>query len=260
MTLPSLIFSSFSRTQNCKVESGRLMLGTRYVPLTNGKLLLRFPRGKNAYRAIPAIDILEAYRTGKNAGGHNYAGSFQRQGRFSRDDRSGPSRSQINTDHVRFNRCPRKCHHVRKSRIRDLHAPGLPGRSSCLHAPYLVFIVSFVINYHTILKNLSAFAGTSLMVIGIAAVLFSHQYYLPTTYLMVTVTVSFLLSVAFSYAVEGRERQFIKRTFSQYMDKTDRRLCPSKSRDRETGREKSACHRAVRGYSRIHDHFRAKHS
>ena len=31
---------------------------------------------------------------------------------------------------------------------------------------------------------------------------------------------SFLLSVAFSYAVEGRERQFIKRTFSQYMDKT----------------------------------------
>jgi adenylate cyclase len=46
MTLPSLIFSSFSRTQNCKVESGRLMLGARYVPLTNGKLLLRFPRGK----------------------------------------------------------------------------------------------------------------------------------------------------------------------------------------------------------------------
>ncbi len=221
MTLPSLIFSSFSHTENCKVESGRLMLGTRYVPLTNGKLLLRFPRGKNAYRTIPAIDILEAYRTGKNAGGHNYAGSFQRKGRFSRDDRSGPFRSQGNTDHVRVNRCPRKCHDVRKSRIRDLHAPGLA-------RPIVLAFMLLISCLHRILRDqLSYDTQKSLRLRRDLShrhrhrcSVFSHQYYLPTTYLMVTVIVSFLLSVAFSYAVEGRERQFIKRTFSQYMDKT----------------------------------------
>ena len=46
MTLPSLIFSSFSSTEDCKVESGRLMLGTRYVPLLTGNCSFAFRAAK----------------------------------------------------------------------------------------------------------------------------------------------------------------------------------------------------------------------
>lgn len=220
MTLPSLIFSSFARSGAYKVESGRLMLGKEYVPLTDGKLLLRFPRGKNAYRAIPAIDILGAYRTGKNAAGTITPDFFKGKVVFLGmtapgllDLKSTPTMSVSTGVHVNATMFENL---ETGTYLRPVPAPAVLAFMLLISA----FIVAVVINYHTIYKNLSAFAGAFLVVIGIAALLFSHQYYLPTTYLMVTLVASFLLSVAFSYAVEGRERQFIKRTFSQYMDKT----------------------------------------
>jgi adenylate cyclase len=83
-----------------------------------------------------------------------------------------------------------------------------------------VFIAAFVLTFHTIAKNLSVFAAGLVLILAVAAVLFSARYYVPTTYLVVALLMSFILSAIFSYALEGRERQFIKRTFSQYMDKT----------------------------------------
>lgn len=218
MTLPSLVFSSFFNTGACKVKAGSWMLGQNPLPLVEGKLLLRFPRGKNAFRTIPAIDILEAYRAGKKTGitpdlfkGKAVLLGMTAPGLL--DLKATPTMSVSTGVHVNATMFENL---ESGTFMRPVPAPVVLG----LMLLICVFIISIVINYHSIGKNLSAFIGTSVVVAGIAAVLFSHQHYLPTTYLMVTVIVSFLLSVAFSYAVEGRERQFIKRTFSQYMDKT----------------------------------------
>jgi adenylate cyclase len=218
MTLPSLILSSFINTGTCKAASGRLMLGKNYLPLTDGKLLLRFPRGKNPYRTIPAIDILEAYRAGKKTGitPDEFKGKAVFLGMTAPgllDLKATPTMS-VSTGV-----------HVNAAMFENLESGTFmrPVPQAVVLLSMLlicIFITSVVISSHTVGKNLSAFIGASIVVIGIAALLFLRQHYLPTTYFMITVVVSFLLSVAFSYAVEGRERQFIKRTFSQYMDKT----------------------------------------
>ncbi len=220
MTLPNLIFSSFSNAGVCKVESGRLMLGTKYVPLTNGKLLLRFPSGPHPYRTIPAIDILAAYRTGTNTGGSITPDLFKGKVVFLGmtapgllDLKSTPTMSVSTGVHV-------NAAMFENLELGTFMRPASHTAVLVFMLLICVFIVSVVINYHTMVKNLSAFIWAFIVVTGIAAVLFSRQHYLPTTYLMVAVILSFLLSVAFSYAVEGRERQFIKRTFSQYMDRT----------------------------------------
>ncbi len=219
MTLPSLVFSSFN-TKAAGYESGRLMLGTKPVPLVDSKVLLRFPRGKSAYRTIPAIDILEAYRAGGKAGKTLTPDTFKGKVVFLGmtapgllDLKSTPTMPVSTGVHINATMFENL---ESGTFMRRAAAPGVLAFMLVI----CLFIVSFVINYHTIVKNLSAFAGTSVVVIGVAAVAFSQRYYLPTTYLMLTVIVSFILSVAFSYALEGRERQFIKRTFSQYMDKT----------------------------------------
>lgn len=220
MTLPNMIFSSFISAGACKVESGRLILGTKYVPLTNGKLLLRFPRGSHAYRTIPAIDILAAYRTGTHASGGITPDLFKGKAVFLGmtapgllDLKSTPTMSLSTGVHI-------NAAMFENLELGTFMHPASHQVVLVFMLLICVFIVSIVINYHTIIKNLSAFIGTFIIMTGIAAVLFSHQYYLPTTYLMVAVILSFLLSVAFSYAIEGRERQFIKKTFSQYMDRT----------------------------------------
>ncbi len=218
MTLPNLVFSSFINTGACTVASSRLMLGKRPLPLTEGKLLLRFPSGRSPYRAIPVIDILEAYRAGRKTGitPDEFKGKVVFLGMTAPGllDLKATPTMPVSTGV-----------HINAAMFENLESGTFmrPVPYTVVLAVMLficIFITSVVINYHTIGKNLSAFFGAFVIVIGVAALLFSSLYYLPTTYLMITAIASFLLAAAFSYAVEGRERMFIKRTFSQYMDKT----------------------------------------
>ncbi|HOE18288.1 MAG TPA: CHASE2 domain-containing protein, partial [Syntrophorhabdaceae bacterium] len=82
------------------------------------------------------------------------------------------------------------------------------------------FICAFVLSHYAIVKNLAVFVGAFFTILGATALLFLNARYVPVVYPVVALVVSFILSVAFSYAAEGKERIFIRRTFSQYMDKT----------------------------------------
>lgn len=82
------------------------------------------------------------------------------------------------------------------------------------------FVCAFVLFHHTIVKNLALFLGTLFIILGGTSLLFLNARYFPVVYPVVALVISFILSVAFSYAAEGKERIFIRRTFSQYMDKT----------------------------------------
>ncbi len=220
MTLPSLVLSYFTCKGTVKVNGDRLMLGKTALPLIDGKLLLRFPRGRNLYTVIPAIDILSAYRGGNDPGkvltrdffkgkvvflGMTAAGLF---------DLKPTPISPISTGV-----------HINATLFENLETGTFMrpvSRPIVILFMLLisVFIVIFVLTYHTITRNLSAFTASFIVIVSLAALLFRGTHYLPTTYLLVCLMTSFILSVAFSYASEGRERQFIKRTFSQYMDKT----------------------------------------
>ncbi len=220
MTLPSLVFSFFSGRGDAKVNGGGIVLGGTPLPLVDGKLLLRYPRGKNPYPVIPAIDVLSAYRGSAGQGkpltkdffkgkvvflGMTAAGLF--------DLKSTPTMPVSTGVHINATL-------FENLREGTFMRPVGPVVIIPLMLVISVFIVLFVLTYHTVIKNLSAFALCSAVIIGLAALLFRGTWYLPTTYLLVCLITSFILCAAFSYASEGKERQFIKRTFSQYMDKT----------------------------------------
>jgi adenylate cyclase len=62
MTLPSLTFSWFTGRGGANMDPSGIILREKTLPLTEGKLLLRFPRGKRPFTVVPAIDVLSAYR------------------------------------------------------------------------------------------------------------------------------------------------------------------------------------------------------
>ncbi len=221
MTLPSLVLSFFSGRGDAKTAGGRLMLGNAALPLADGKLLLRFPRGMKPYTVIPAIDVLSAYRGPSGKSGEHLTRDFFKgktvflgmtaAGLF--DLKSTPTMAVSTGVHINATL-------FENLKMGTFMHPVSPFVTVLFMLAICTFIVVFVLTYHTIIKNLSALAACCVVIIGAAAALFHQAWYLPTTYLLVCLMASFILCVAFSYASEGRERQFIKRTFSQYMDKT----------------------------------------
>ncbi|MBC8018327.1 MAG: adenylate/guanylate cyclase domain-containing protein, partial [Verrucomicrobia bacterium] len=55
---------------------------------------------------------------------------------------------------------------------------------------------------------------------GLPAVLFTQGYYLALIPSLAALLISFAAASIYSYATEGRERRFVRRAFSQYMDET----------------------------------------
>ncbi|HIJ59624.1 MAG TPA: adenylate/guanylate cyclase domain-containing protein [Nitrospirae bacterium] len=92
---------------------------------------------------------------------------------------------------------------------------------------YIVVILMFVLcllttyissRYHSILINLFYFLTMFLLISSFVAILFKFNYYHPITAPILSLALSFIVSISYSYATEGKQRLFIKRTFSRYMD------------------------------------------
>ncbi len=220
MTLPSLTFSWFTGRGDTKMDSRGLLLRDRRLPLTEGRLLLRFPSGGKPFTVIPAIDVLSAYR-GADPNGRAMSRDFFK-GKVVFLGMTAPGLLDLKSTPT----MPVSTGvHINATLFENLYLSTFMRPVPVLFVVFsmllvCVFIAAFVLTFHTIAKNLSVFAAGLVLILAVAAALFSGRYYLPTTYLVVTLLMSFILSAIFSYALEGRERQFIKRTFSQYMDKT----------------------------------------
>jgi adenylate cyclase len=78
---------------------------------------------------------------------------------------------------------------------------------------------SIVIRYHAIHVNLAVFALLLFLAVLVPALLFRKAYYMHIIQPALVLIAGFTLSVVYSYATEGKKRRFIKRTFSQYMDR-----------------------------------------
>jgi adenylate cyclase len=70
------------------------------------------------------------------------------------------------------------------------------------------------------LANLLLLLGISLVAFGLPALMFAQGYYLALIPSLAALLISFSTASIYSYATEGRERRFVRRAFSQYMDET----------------------------------------
>jgi adenylate cyclase len=81
-----------------------------------------------------------------------------------------------------------------------------------------VFVTSFIIRYHSFIAQGIMMLVALAVVIAVPAVAFSYGYYLLAIPPAVSLIMSFGIAGAYSYATEAKERRFIRRVFSQYMD------------------------------------------
>ena len=82
-----------------------------------------------------------------------------------------------------------------------------------------LIISSLVLRYHSVYVSFSIFSLAAFIAVLIPAVLFMNGLYIKILFPLLSVGISFVVAAGYSYATEGKERRFIKRTFMQYMDK-----------------------------------------
>jgi adenylate cyclase len=222
-TVPGLAFSYFTGRGVVKVAEERIFIDGREVSLIEGNVLLRYFSGKNPFRAFSAEDILDAYR-GKNQP-HGPTREYFK-GKIVFLGLTAPGLFDLKPTPVSSGSTGLSAGvHINATLFDNLTnqtymRPISGSLVVALMTVIVLFVVFFVLSHPSILRNLAVFLSTFGVVIGLSGGLFINTFYLPTIYPIVTLIISFILSTAYSYASEGKERLFIKRTFSQYMDKT----------------------------------------
>ncbi len=214
-TLPHFVLGHLLENKSITIDRDRLMRDGSALPLDRGGLMVRFPRGARPYETVPAVDLIS------EAGSRRYPASYFK----------GKKVLLGLTAAGLYDLKPTAVSAV--SSGVSIHAATL---DALLHGGYLrrvpdaalllfmSLIVTgvcwFVLTHTAMLPNLFLLLAMSCVASGIPAVLFAGGWYLAVIPSLGALLISFAAASIYSYATEGRERRFIRRTFSQYMDET----------------------------------------
>jgi len=214
-TLPHLVLDHLLERNLITTGQGGLQRGGSLLPLDNGALLVRFPRGGQPYTTVPAVDLIsdagktrypvEYFRGKKVFLGLTAAGLYDLKPTAVSAVSSGVSVHAATLDAL-------------------LHGGYLQRAPTVAVVLFMAFITAvvcwFVLTHTSMLSNLILMLGLSLVSAGLPALLFSQGWYLALIPPLAALTTSFAAASIYSYATEGRERRFVRRAFSQYMDET----------------------------------------
>ncbi|TAN39239.1 MAG: adenylate/guanylate cyclase domain-containing protein [Nitrospirae bacterium] len=218
LVIPNFIVSDLLREKVVTIRDGLPAAGGSMVPLADDMLLLRF--SNKPFRTIPAVDIIRSYLDSRGAGTARYPEEFFKGKKVfigltaaGLYDLKPTAVSAVSTGvEVHATAIENLLH-------RNFIRP-LPALYSFLFSLLLCMAACHVvITYHRIGINLAAFMLLFSASVLVPALLFSNAYYMQIILPAFMLSVGFTLSAVYSYATEGRQRRFIKRTFSQYMDR-----------------------------------------
>lgn len=217
--IPNFVVGHLLNRERLHVTDGAIYSGDKELPLQDGSLYLRFYTEGKPFNHIPAANVLAAY-VEHMAGG---APELTREFFKGKTVFIGPTAAGL------YDLKPTSVSSLSTGVI--VHATALdnlinrtyiipvPAIFSALLIVLLCTTSSlFVLRHHSIVENLSYFTVSLAAVIGIEALLFRGGLYLNITSPLYSLILSFIIASAYSYATEGKERRFIKNTFSQYMD------------------------------------------
>lgn len=214
-TLPHFVLGHLLERNVIGMHQGGLRRAGVPLPLDDGALLVRFPRGARPYETVPAVDLIS------EAGAARYPASYFK----------GKKVFLGLTAAGLYDMKPTAVSAVTSGVM--VHAVTL---DALLHGDYLrrvpaaaVFLFMaliatavcwFVLTHASMLANLVLFLAGGLAAFGLPAALFVQGWYLALIPSLAALVVSFAVASIYSYATEGRERRFVRRAFSQYMDET----------------------------------------
>jgi len=214
-TLPHFVVGHLLERRVVSVRDGRLVRGNEPLPLDGGALLPRFPRGPQPYQVVSIRELIRddgptpypaAWFKGKKVFlGLTAAGLYDLKPTAVSAVTSGVQVHAATLDAL--------LHGNFLKRVPD-------GLSIVFMAAIAAAACAFILTHTSIAANLALLAGLLLASLGVPALLFSQGLYLPLIPPLAALAVSFAAASTHSYATEGRERRFVRRAFSQYMDET----------------------------------------
>ncbi|HZX13824.1 MAG TPA: adenylate/guanylate cyclase domain-containing protein [Thermodesulfobacteriota bacterium] len=203
-----------------KIVQNSLFVKDTKIPLVDGKLMLRYNREGSPFKVFSFTQILRSYLDSNASAtptikkdffkgkvvfiGLTAAGLYDLKPTSVSSISTGVLINATTLDNI-----------VNRSFIRPVSEIFVIGFMLLI----CIFISYSVLRRYSLLINLSLFIVSLSTILLITAVLFKNALYMNIIPPVVSLMMSFMISVAYSYATEGRQRLFLKRTFSQYMDK-----------------------------------------
>jgi len=218
--IPHFLLGYLIEKSVIKIDQDTLYVNETEIPMVDGKLMLRYYRGNNPFKVFSAAEILKSYLD-SNASitpaiqkdffkgkvvfiGLTAAGLYDLKPTSVSSISTGVLIHATTLDNI-----------LNKSFIRPIN-----GIFIIAFMLLICLLISYsVLRCYSLHINLSLFIISLSIILLITAVLFKNALYMNIIPPVVSLMMSFMISVAYSYATEGRQRLFLKRTFSQYMDK-----------------------------------------
>lgn len=220
-TIPHFIIGYLLSRGIVEIRKGSLYAGETLIPLKANRLMIRYFRGKNPFPAIPAVDILRSYQESSASKPAAVKKDFFRgkkvfigQTAAGLYDLKPTSVSSVSTGAL-----------IHAATLDNLINKNFIRPASRIYSSLFILLICFfisfsVIKYHRLLINIFVFAVSLSAALLIPVILFSNALYMDIIPPAMSLIISFIFATSYSYATEGRERRFVRRVFSQYMDKT----------------------------------------
>jgi len=218
--VPNFVLSYLVKKGIVKINAGSVTIGKSKIPLSDGRLLLKYYRGENPFTVFSASDVLRSSLEGNSSVALKIQKDFFKgkvvfigltaAGLY---DLKPTSISSISTGVL-----------IHATALENIVNGTYVRHVSGVFVIFLMVLVCLSVSYtvlksHSLVVNLSLFIVSLLVILMVLASLFKSSLYMNIISPISALVVSFLISVAYSYATEGRQRLFLKATFSQYMDK-----------------------------------------
>jgi adenylate cyclase len=213
--IPNFILSYFNEKGRLSACEGTVCIDGKGITLGNGNLLLRYYR--EPFSSLSSLDVIRAYV----------------------DEDNGIRRESFSGKKVFIGLTAAGLYDLKPTSVSsiatgvDIHATALQNLISddfmrplgdfwtaLLILLACLIVSALVLRFYSLYINLSVFVMLIAGGIIFPAVLFMNGIYTNIVSPLAALMTAFILATAYSYAVEGRERRFTKRTFSQYMDNT----------------------------------------
>lgn len=219
-TIPHFILNYLMHKRIVTIREGRLYSGDTPIPLDNDKrLFLRYYSKEDPFERKSAAEIFKAYLESREAKepvikkeyfkGKKVFIGLTAAGLY---DLRPTSITSISTGVL-----------IHATAFDNIINRNFMRPVSHAHVIFFMLVISFfitysVLRYYSFAINLSVFAACFFIALFIPAVLFHYALYMHIIPPALSLIISFIIAVAFSYATEGKERRFVRRAFSQYMD------------------------------------------
>ncbi|WP_353685742.1 adenylate/guanylate cyclase domain-containing protein [Thermodesulfovibrio sp. 3462-1] len=216
--IPSFVMSYFIQKNSISVKNKEISIDNMVIPLNDGNLLLKYSSDKNPFHVFSFVELLNA-STSENQNSNIKKDFFKGKTVFIGLTAAGlfdlkPTPLSSKTPGV------------------FIHATAfenLVNKDFIKIVPrflifVLIFFISVIITYaflkqHSMKINLVVFLCVAAFLFSLSLILFRFSLYLQLLPSFVCLLCSSIMTLLYSYATEGREKSFIKRTFTQYMDK-----------------------------------------